>query len=85
MTLVMISLRLAHVFQCLFTFMLIGGNLTAQLKGKHRGIGGRIQGRSQDFFRRYTQFSKSLCATVRMPTNFSLDIPVYVIQDSVPH
>ena len=30
MTLVMTSLPLTRVFQCLFTFALIGGNLTAQ-------------------------------------------------------
>ena len=27
----------------LFCFVLIGGNLTAQLTGSHRGIGGRVQ------------------------------------------
>ena len=26
-----------------FHFVLIGGNLTVQLTGRHRGIGGRIQ------------------------------------------
>ena len=26
-----------------YRFVLIGGNLTAQLTGSHRGIGGRIQ------------------------------------------
>ena len=41
MTLVMTSLLLARVFQCLFTFALIGGNLTAHAvnqepKGKWR-------------------------------------------------
>ena len=40
---------LSRVFQCFryirvrFHFALIGGNLTAQLTGSHRGIGGRIQ------------------------------------------
>ena len=40
---------LSRVFQCFlyirvrFRFALIGGNLTAQLTGSHRGIGGRIQ------------------------------------------
>ena len=43
MTLLMISLPLARVFQCLFTFALIGGNLTTQSTGSHRGIGGGIQ------------------------------------------
>ena len=44
------SLPFACVFQCLFTlfcahfrFALIGGNLTAQLTGSHRGIGAGIQ------------------------------------------
>ena len=41
----MTSLLLAHVFQSLFTFelfhfVLIGGNLTAESTGRHRGIGG---------------------------------------------
>ena len=36
MTLVMTSLPSAHVFQCLFTFALIGGNLTAQSTVSHR-------------------------------------------------
>ena len=39
MTLVMTSLPLARVFR----FALIGGNLTAQSTGSHRGIGGGIQ------------------------------------------
>ena len=49
MTLVMMSLPLACVFQCLFTFslvfrfVLIGGNFTAQSTGSHRGIVGGIQ------------------------------------------
>ena len=52
MTLVMTSLPLAHAFMCFimfvyiragFHFVLIGGNLTAQLTGSHRGIGGGIQ------------------------------------------
>ena len=43
MTLVITSLPLARVFQCLFTIALIGGNLTAQSTGSHRGIGGGIQ------------------------------------------
>ena len=43
MTLVMTSLPLAYVFQCLFTFVLIDRNLTAQLTGSHKGIGGGIQ------------------------------------------
>ena len=30
-------------FQCLFTFALIGGNLTDQLTGSHWGIGSGIQ------------------------------------------
>ena len=30
-------------FQYLFTFALIGGNLTAQSTGSHRGFGGEIQ------------------------------------------
>ena len=30
-------------FFCLFTFALIGGNLTTQSAGSHRGIGGGIQ------------------------------------------
>ena len=46
------SLPLALVFTCFsmfvyvcacFHFVLIGGNLTAQSTGSHRGIGGRIQ------------------------------------------
>ena len=43
MTLVMTSLLLARVFQCLFTFALIGGNLTAQSTRSQRGNGGGIQ------------------------------------------
>ena len=43
MTLVMTSLPLARVFQRLFTFALIGGNLTVRSTGSHRGIGGGIQ------------------------------------------
>ena len=43
MTLVMTSLPLARVFQRLFTFALIGGNLTARSTGSHGGIGGGIQ------------------------------------------
>ena len=39
-TLLMMSLPLARVFQCLFTFALIGGNLTTQSTGSHREIGG---------------------------------------------
>ena len=35
-TLVMTSLPLARVFQCMFTIALIGGNLTAQSTGSHR-------------------------------------------------
>ena len=35
MTLLMMSLPLARVFQCLFKFALIGGNLTTQLTGSH--------------------------------------------------
>ena len=31
------------VLQCLFTFTLIGGNLTAQSTDSHRGMGGGIQ------------------------------------------
>ena len=51
MTLVMTSLPLARAFTCFsmfvyiragFHFVLIGGNLTAQLTGSHRGIGGGI-------------------------------------------
>ena len=47
----MTSLPLAHAFMCFimfvyiragFHFVLIGGNLTAQLTGSHRGIGGGI-------------------------------------------
>ena len=41
---------LSHVFQCLFTFVLVwnhfrltGGNLTAPLTGSHRGITGGIK------------------------------------------
>ena len=30
-------------FQCLFTFALIGGNLTDQLTGSHGGTGGGIE------------------------------------------
>ena len=48
MTLVMMSLPLARVFQCSFTsllivfcFLLIRGNLTAQSTGSHREIGGQ--------------------------------------------
>ena len=33
---------LVYIHAC-FPFMLIGGNLTAQLMGSHRGIGGGIQ------------------------------------------
>ena len=48
MTLVMTSLLLARVFNFVyirarFRFALIGGNLTAQSMGSHRGIGGGIQ------------------------------------------
>ena len=49
MTLVMMSLPLAHVFQCFFCvharfrFMLIGRNLTAQSRESHRGIGGGMK------------------------------------------
>ena len=49
MTLVMMSLPLAHVFQCFFCvhsrfrFMLIGRNLTAQSRRSHRGIGGGMK------------------------------------------
>ena len=43
MTLVITSLPLARVFQCLFTIALIGGNLTARSTGSHRGTGGGIQ------------------------------------------
>ena len=43
MTLVMTSLLLARVFQRLFTFALIGGNLTAQSTRSKRGNGGGIQ------------------------------------------
>ena len=50
MTLVLTSLPLARAFfvffyiiLCLFSFTLIGGNLTAQSAGSHRRIGGRIQ------------------------------------------
>ena len=43
MTLVMTSLLLARVFQCLFTFALIGRNLTAQSTRSQRGNGGGIQ------------------------------------------
>ena len=46
MTLVMTPLPLASMFfnVCLhFRFALIGGNLTAQSMGSHRGIGGGIQ------------------------------------------
>ena len=46
MTLVMMSLPLEHVFQCLLTyftlvstFVLISRDLTAQSMGSHRGIG----------------------------------------------
>ena len=42
MTLRMISLPLARVFQCLFKFALIGGNLTTQSTGSHRGFGGGV-------------------------------------------
>ena len=38
MTLAMTSLPLACVFQCLFTFARIGGNLTAQSMGSHREL-----------------------------------------------
>ena len=49
MTLVMTSLPLARVFfmfvyiRARFRFGLIGGNLTAQWTGSHRGIGSGIQ------------------------------------------
>ena len=52
MTLVVTSLPLARAFTCFsicvyirtcFRFALIGGNLTAQSTGSHRGIGGGIQ------------------------------------------
>ena len=38
----MMSLPLARVFQCLFKFALIGGNLTTQSTGSHRGFGGGV-------------------------------------------
>ena len=40
MTLLMMSLPLARVLKCLFTFALIGGNLTTRSTGSHRGFGG---------------------------------------------
>ena len=49
MTLVMTSLPVARLFQCLFTFALVSAsrclaeNRTAQSTGVHRGIGGGIQ------------------------------------------
>ena len=48
MALVMTSLPLARVFQCLFTFALVPlradwQNLTTQSTGSHRGIGDGIQ------------------------------------------
>ena len=36
-------ITLGMCLQCLFTFALIGENLTARSMGSHRGIGGRIQ------------------------------------------
>ena len=39
----MTSLPLAGIFQYLLTFALIGGNVTAQSTGSHRGSGGGIQ------------------------------------------
>ena len=36
-------ITLGICLQCLFTFVLIGENLTARSMGSHRGIGGRIQ------------------------------------------
>ena len=36
-------ITLGTCLQCLFTFVLIGENLTARSMGSHRGIGGRIQ------------------------------------------
>ena len=35
-------LMFVYIF-CCFYFLLIGGNLTAQSTGSHRGVGGEIQ------------------------------------------
>ena len=64
MTLVMTSLLLAHVFQSLFTFelfhfVLIGGNLTAESTGRHRGIGGR-NSNSRDVVASSPSFSRPI-------------------------
>ena len=56
MTLLMMSLPLTRVFQCLFTFALIGENLTIQSTGTHRRIGGGIQ------FSRDVVASSSFCS-----------------------
>ena len=42
LTLALVFSMFAYIRAC-FHFMLIGGNLTAQLMGSHKGIGGGIQ------------------------------------------
>ena len=68
-------LCLTRVFQCLFTFVLIGENLTAQSTGSHRGIGGGIQipetvASSPSFFLpRHQSTPESLLAGYGLSTN----------------
>ena len=63
MTLLMMSLPLACVFQCLFKFALIGGNLTTQSTGSHRGFGGGVSN-SRDVFACSPSFS---CPAGKVP------------------